>query len=315
VRCSALQYVAPWLVRVDGCVAVCCMVFQCVAVCCRVLVLDLSELIDVLQCVMVCCSVLQCVAVCCSVLQCVATWLVRVDWCVTLCYSMLHGDALCCIAFQCIATWPVQVDGCAAVCCACCRVLQCCVATRLYWSELMDVLQCVACVLCVRCSTLQYVAVHCSASQCIATGLIRGDGCVVDGALLVLLVFQNGAARLPDDISQKVSSAVINMYWADFLRNSITQENSEAQENGVARLSDDISQKVSSTVMNIYWADFLRNSTTQEDGEASLLDYISRNISSIHVFMTVKQTFEKFHSTRARTARLWRFSGRTHVFV
>jgi len=36
------------------------------------------------------------------------------------------------------------------------------------------------------------------------------------------------------------------------LRNSITPENSEAQENGAARLSDDISQKVSSTVMSVY---------------------------------------------------------------
>jgi len=115
---------------------------QCVAVCCSVLLLDLSELIDVLHYVIVCCTVMHCVALRFSVLQLDLSRLMDVL------QSVAHVAE-------------------------CCIVLQCCVATRLYLSELMDVLQCVACVLRVRFSTLQCVAVRCSVLQCVAVYYYR----------------------------------------------------------------------------------------------------------------------------------------------
>ena len=56
--CWHMVHNTCWVVRCNGCVAVCCSVLQCVAVCC---------------------SVLQCVAVCCSVLQCVCR-VAQVSW-------------------------------------------------------------------------------------------------------------------------------------------------------------------------------------------------------------------------------------------
>jgi len=201
---------------------------------------------------------LQCVAVCCSMLQCVVTWLVRVDWCVTLCYSMLHGDALCCIAFQCIATWPVQVDGCAAVCCACCRVLHCAAVLYCYQTILIRVDECVAlCCMCVACA-LQYVAVRCSALQCVAVrrSVLLPDKSELMDVLLTMLSSYCSSSRmerldcLPTLLKKSaLQSALALSSWTHARLTSITREYGEGKS---MRLSGEISQKARHTVMNLY---------------------------------------------------------------